>query len=471
MSEMSIGATVSGRSPLTVLVLSLLVIELLIIFLSVEFPVEVLLAIVGSYLLYVLARDIFAGLCALVVIHFFVIRGSEQISLPEIFFALCFCVVLGTWFFRKLFVERRPVLADSLDYALAGFLILCVLSFIPAFLFGSSIMKWLRELVPFLTLLLIFPIREQADSPKRIRILIACFLLLSLGVAVDNLFSYKEAVSRVIYAWELLSSRRHFNESLLMAVVIAAGGFLVMAKSAAARWSALLLLTLFAIALTLTFSRGYWVATLAGVFALVVFVPAKLKWRMLTSFGVYVLISVVIFFAAFGDLATFVLDTIGRRFHTVGQAVQDPSFANRLVEAQAVLAQIKENPIVGYGLGKTYFYDAIIPMEMPTWYVHNTMLFVWYKVGILGLICLLFYFGGIFIRGLQAYRMEKDDFLKPLLLILLACLVGMALVSFSSPQLLEKDSTLLAAMVCGLVQSVWRQQRRRETAGFTQIAT
>jgi len=462
MHEIVSRATRPEKNILAMLILGLVAAELLVVLASLAFPFEVLTAIIGMGVLYFILKDTFRGLCALILLHYFVLRGTEQITLPEIFFGLYFCAFLGAWFFRKFFLERQEILVDRLDYALAGFIGFCVLSIIPAVLVGSSSLKWLRELIPYLSLLLVFPIREQAHNSRRIKILLACFLLLSLVIAIDNLFSYQQAVARALQFWELMGSRKTVNTVFFMAIVIVASGFFVTAKSTFARWALLVVITVFGGALVITFSRGFWVATLIGVIILFWFLPGDTKRRMVVYFSLAFAVFAGIAFLLLGDVATFVLDAVGKRFQTVGQAAQDLSFANRLVEAQAVMAQITVNPIVGYGLGKAYSYDPLFPAEMPTTYVHNTVLFLWYKVGIFGVICLIVFIGEIFLRCWRALKTETDAFLKTLLIGLIACLASMIVISPSSPQFIDKDSMLVGALIGGLAQSIWKRQITHE---------
>ncbi len=432
-------------------------VELLAILISLRFPLQVLLAIAAIPVIYIAVRNTFAGICLIVLLHFFVIRSTEGVNLFEILFALCFFAVLGAWFFRKVFLERRKILLEGLDYALLGFLGFCVLSIIPAILLGSGLFKWLRELVPFLSLLLIFPLREELNNSKRAKILLACFLLLAFATAINNVFSYKQAVARALYSWEMTSARQHANEPLFMAIVIVSSSFFIMARSKWARFLALLLTTFFGIALIITFSRGYWVAALAGLMVIFWLLPGRYKLRMVTYYGVLASVAIAVLFLFFGELTGFFIDAVSARFQSVGEGARDLSFANRLAEWQAVWEQIKVNPVAGYGLGKMYSYDSLINVQMPNWYVHNTFLFVWYKIGLFALLCLCIWGGGILHRGLVAYKAAQSLFTKALLAGLTACLIAMLVVSFSSPQLVEKDSAMLAALVCSLVQALGRR--------------
>jgi hypothetical protein len=313
MKAISASVPLPDKNIFVVLLLGLLGAELLIILASLSFPLEVLVVIAGAWVLYFNFKNTFVSLCTLILLHFFVLRGTAQITLPEIFFGLYFCAFLGIWFFRKIFLERQAILVDGLDYALVGFFGFCMFSIIPALLFGSSLFKWLRELIPYLTLLLVFPIREQADTPKRIKIILACFLLLCLMIAVDNLFSYKQAIARALQFWEIMASRQTSNAVLFMSIVIMAGVFFVMTPSRSARWASLFIMTVFMIALAVTFSRGFWLATMIGLAVAFCCFPGKSRWRMITYFGVSTLILTGLAFLFFGDLATFIINSLGQR--------------------------------------------------------------------------------------------------------------------------------------------------------------
>ncbi|MEK7728301.1 MAG: O-antigen ligase family protein [candidate division KSB1 bacterium] len=248
--------------------------------------------------------------------------------------------------------------------------------------------------------------------------------------------------------------RQYTNAPLFLAILIFGSAFFILGRTKMESGTALLITMFFALALIITFARGYWIAAALGVLAIFWLLPARDKTRMTIYFGILTLITIGVVFIFFGDLAEFFLKTISSRFHTVGGAVQDKSFANRLAEWQAVFAQIKANPVLGYGLGKTYSYNALIPIEMPTWYVHNTFLFVWYKIGLFGLIALVLFLAGMLARGLHIYRTNNDKFLKAFSLGLVGCIIALVVVSFSSPQFIEKDSSLLGALIGGIIQAV-----------------
>ena len=271
-----------------ILIFGLIATQLLILLASIEFPMEVFIVLIGLVGFYYLLKNTFAGLCAFILLHFLVIRSTEGINPGEILFGVYFFAFLAVWFFRKIFIARERILLDAIDYALAGFLLMCVFSIVPALAMRSDPFKWLRELLPFLSLLFIFPMREQFNTQKRVKIVMLCFLLLGAIVAINNLLLYREALSAITYFWEVASSRKHANEPLLMAIVIIAASFLISGRSFRGRIIALSLLLIFTGALAVTFSRGYWAAAFLGLVFLLFRSPAKTKLRLFAYFSIFI---------------------------------------------------------------------------------------------------------------------------------------------------------------------------------------
>lgn len=442
----------------TIFIGGLLLVQVIILLVSLEFPLEVFIALLGLIGFFYLLKNTFAGLCVFILLHFLVLRSTEGINIGEIFFALYFFVFLGIWFFRKIFLKRERILLNYIDYALAGFLLMCVFSIIPALLVGSELLTWFRELVPVLTLLFIFPVRDEVYNTRRAKILMACFLLLCLGIAVSNILNYKELVLQATQSWQLASSRQHFIEPQLMAIVIISGCFFVLAEKARQRWFAFLIMMTFSLTMVVTFTRSIWIGAIIGFAILFLLIPVKFKFRMITYFAFFGFISIAIMVLFFGDLATFIFDQLTRRFLTIGEAGKDLSFLNRVVEAKALIANIEMNPIVGYGLGKSYSFDPIIPGLKTTWYSHNTVLFVWFKVGLVGLISLLIFAGGSLFQAIRLYKTLTDTFSKTLLIGLAACLCALYVVSFTALQFFSKDSSLLGMLIFGMIQAYWQRR-------------
>lgn len=453
------GPPIFKRNETATFLIAIILCDLLVILISLDHSIEFLAGIVGLSILLIISRNLFIGICSLILLNFFIIRGSEEITTMEIIYGLCFFAVLGSWLFRRIFLSRERILLDWLDYSVAAFLILATLSIVPALLFGSSISKWARELIPILTLILLFVFVEYVNSSRRIRIVAGCFFLLSLCIAFENLFLYKMALSNVVQLWEIAASRQSVNAPLLMAAIATSIPFIVQSRSRFGRAIAIISASILGIALILTFSRGYWMATGLSVFVIFLVLPWAYKRRFMTYVFTGGVVSLLVSLFLFGDLARFVFSSLGSRFLTIGDTVRDLSLANRIVESEAVLDLILHNPIIGYGLGMFYSYKALIPADMPTSYVHNTLLFFWFKLGLFAVALIIIIIAGLIWRSYLCYRNETDSFIKMLYIGIMAYLMGTLLVSFTSLQLMDKDSALVIALMGGVVQSGWHRLR------------
>ena len=436
--------------------------ELFSIILAAKFSLVVLGSIIAILYLYYSFKNSFFGLCNIILLHIFILKQSEAITFVEVFFGLYFLVVISGWFFKKIFLKGERILVDNIDYYLFIFLLICVSSIIPAILFNVSLLKWFRELIPLLTYVLFFLVVDLVKEKKQFKIIALCFLLLSLYVAVHNLILYKKSVSSAIQFWQVVASRVTYNEPLFFTIITVAVCILIFSKSLRTKLLMGGIISFFSIALIVTFSRGYWIATLLSVLVVFFIISIRMKLKIIGYSAALVLIGLLIIIFFFGNLGTFIINAIEERFETLGEIRTDISFLNRLVESKAVLSFIKLNPIIGYGLGKTYIFRPLIPREMPTWYVHNGYLYLVFKVGMIGLFFIMAFFLRVIYNGYLVYRGEKDSFYKALTLGIISLFIAMIPLSVSSPQFHAKDSALIIAFGAGIIEAI---KRRKEQIG------
>ena len=102
------------------------------------------------FFLYLLSQNTELGLYVIILLHVFVIKSTEQLNIFEVFFGIVLITVLVGWFVRKSYSKREDIIISRVDYWLSLFLLTCLASIIPAILYQFSILKWFRELVPFL---------------------------------------------------------------------------------------------------------------------------------------------------------------------------------------------------------------------------------------------------------------------------------------------------------------------------------
>jgi O-antigen ligase len=408
-------------------------------------------AIVGCLCVWRTLKRPFLGVLLIVLLQVFVVKGNKGMSIAEVGVGLYLFLFLLVWFFNAHFIRFQPILEHRMDAALFLFFGFCVFSLVPGLLEGVSLMKWARELIPFIPLLLLFPLRRLLTTKKRIYWLMAAVLALCLFSAGRNLFRYRSAVAIAEVYWQLAASRQTSNEPLFFVPIVVSMGVFLFSSSRRTKIAMAVLVSLFSVALIVTFSRGYWVATVLAMVLFYVFSPHEVKRRALVYLGLLLGASSLIAVVFFGGLAKLIFDSVFGRMATIGSVLVDPSIKGRIREAEALVGYIRENPVLGYGLGKYYSFISLFPREMPTDYVHNAFLFLLFKVGIAGFVSyLLFFLAGI-AEGFRAYRMQTDETLKAVVLGITCFLIAMLPLSLSSPQFYQKDSVLLIVIGIAIV--------------------
>lgn len=396
------------------------------------------------------------GLCVVLMLSSLIIRGTEGITIQEAVYASLFVTVILGWGARRL-VIGLPLTITWTDRMFVWFLMICLASVVPAVLYGNALLRWFRELIPFLMFAPYLIIITTVRRTREIRWFCLAFIFVSLMIGINNLIEYRNSAVKAEYLWELMAGRRALNESLffvsltILLILVAFEGF--------RGWRTvgyLSLIVFFLVALAVTFTRGYWVATLIALMVAIVQMPSGRRRTAIRYLAGLALAGTVLVTLLVGPLVVEVASAVAERFGSISSAMLDLSIKHRLAESMAAFHLIMRNPIVGYGLGFLYSFYPLIPADLPTWYVHNVYLFLWLKLGIFGLTTFLVFYLSVVIHGYRAYRRTEDPFLKPLTLGITSVMVAMIPLSITSPQFIQKDSILFLSIGMGIVEFVYR---------------
>ena len=407
------------------------------------------IAIIAALTLYWSVRSARIWL-TLVILGHAVLFGqkTEGVSIFEAAFALFLFGILSLWFLDRLVIKRGSLITASGDFAFLLFVLLASLSVVFALASESKMFLWLREYLVFLGFLLYFPLRDALrDSTGRWWIY-GAFFLLALGIAIKNFLQYRTGALVASYLWELVGARQTANEPLFMA----GAAIWMVSDRRAIRLLCFVLVSMFSLALVLTFSRGYWVGAFVGGIVLFSF-GEKRERRKLAGLVLVVGVSAIgIMLVFFHEIFSALISTVFLRLFSTAGAAQDISLANRLVESAAVWSAIWTSPIMGSGLGAEYtFYSLLRKTTLHTIYVHNAYLYLWFKLGILGLVAFLASYGGKILAGVRLALGHRDHPRRPLLLSAVAILIAMLLISITSPQFYARDSVLIITLCWGTI--------------------
>lgn len=263
-----------------------------------------------------------------------------------------------------------------------------------AALFG----KWFMRIIIFVI------IEDTLNTPKRLKRAVLVLILISSLVSIDAIFQYfmgKDFLRARLPVGGSPTAAFENQNSLgaYLAPILILIGVLSFSKNIISKHKTLLVVlsSLICMVLFLTFSRSAWLTVLFGV-SLFLLLSLGLKKALLAF-----LISVVIFISVPQISNRFVRGNYKDRF-----ALMETSFA-----------MIKDKPFLGLGLGTYMDHFEDYATIKGVYYAHNSYLQVWAESGIISLLSILMFMGGLICNSLLILRKNRDY-----LLLGLVCLIG-----------------------------------------------
>jgi O-antigen ligase len=149
-------------------------------------------------------------------------------------------------------------------------------------------------------------------------------------------------------------------------------------------------------------------------------------------------------------------DSVVTRAAAVSAYSTDPSVQYRFIENRAVLAQWREHPLQGKGLGTQYLFDFSRFNVKPVYkvYVHNNYYWFLQRMGLIGIglfawMMIAFLYSGYRAR---AFISGDDPWLSGLVVGSRVMIVALLVVSISSPQFNTKGGVAIAALVMAMAE-------------------
>lgn len=203
----------------------------------------------------------------------------------------------------------------------------------------------------------------------------------------------------------------------------------------------LLYFMLFVFALILTFSRNLWVGFVIGVL-IISWSEKHTLFRKLPIIipggGLFLLVLFLIITNT--GLGQNILLRIGMISYSAVNS--DNSLKWRVYETEMAIQAIKKSPLIGHGLG--YKYHNKEYFESAPYYLHNNYLFIWMKMGIIGLIALGVFLLGLIKEALNVYKEHnRNDIFRGIAISTVAFMAAMIPASIVKPIFAESPSTII----------------------------
>jgi len=367
-------------------------------------------------------------------------------AIPEVFFT--FAII--SFFGKKIIKPEFKVFRSNYNFFLAIFILFSALSLFnsPPFLAKSLIaliFKWCK----FIWLFLFFQdaVTDRRKANKAVVIFVISAALVSIDCIFQKFtgFDFFRHYDLAFMGNGIYAVRAAFNNYNDLAAYLVVSISLIFTLAEYMRGKLKFVLSIFlvtsTIAFLLTFSRGGWIGLLSSlVFILVI----SKKYRIFAAFFISFLLVVLL------------TPETRERFMFIFQQGGD---ANRFINWGIALDMVKQNPLLGTGVGT--FIDHF-PRDK-TWviigYAHNCFLQIWAETGIFSLLSFLLFLGTFLYKAIQLFRSTKDY----LALGLAAGLFGYIVHSVFDTHFYSLQLSFLFWSVSGLLASLICINRAQES--------
>ena len=408
-----------------------------------------LLVIGGLIFCYAIINEEFWLLSAILANFPLMVIKTEGLSFLEIAGATYIYLPLIIWFFKKIFIEKKTLFEDLADILFLVFYLTCIFSIVFTKIYDFNILLWFKELAVFSGYLMFFPLRDYyRKNSSGLRNILIMFGILSLMVGGYNLNLYRNKVILATQFFQVWGSRVASTEQVFMFSVLVIISIIFLIKSKKIQFVLLCCLAIYFTALVLSFTRSYFAFTLLGMFVIWLLFNKSDKMKMLFWIFGLTVIGLVAMYLLFGNLVKTIFEAFLNRFTVI--KTRDISIIQRAIETKAILKQIAENPILGWGLGAKFRrYDLFYETHILNYYAHNGYLYLWYKLGILGIVSYMIFYISQFYTTVKNAIYEKNIIKKNIFFVFSFILFSFTFISITSPQFYHKPSILILSIIWG----------------------
>jgi putative inorganic carbon (HCO3(-)) transporter len=297
--------------------------------------------------------------------------------------------------------------------------------------------KWLKNIMIFIMA------QDVLTTKKRIHYAFFIFLVTSIFVGLDGIIqrglgydllwrhSLMRLNSGVLAITATLTHYNSLGAYLLFPIALVLAFLIQKETKISSRVGFYLLAILLAICLLLTFSRGAWL----GFFGLLFFMLLVTKQVRTAAISLFFFLGIML-------LMPFARDRFLAIFLSHGDS-------NRFIFWKSCWMMIKENPLLGKGVGTFMQRFSHYAPGIYVSYAHNSFLQIWAETGLFSLLSFLSFLWILFSRGVKAFRANNDIYL----LGVLCGLFGFLVHTFFDNQLYTLHLSALFWSMAGILSA------------------
>lgn len=375
----------------------------------------------------------------------------------------------------KNLVNRQRALQGGQLFGLYFFFMLCVVGGVAHGLASGGNLKIIVvEFRPFWYMFVSYLLAYNLVTHKRH--LYALLWIIIIGATIkglQGLYIYLSVLKGILGDHREIMA--HEESFFFIAIILLLVLFWLHYRYRPQWYMALLGLPAVIVALVANQRRADYVALLVGLFVawLLIFIikPQKRKQLIIGMLICFVLgASYVALFAqssgAIGAPARALVSVVFPNSNNVS-ASDANSNMYRVIEDYDLKYTERQNPLFGMGFGKPFLQPYALPdiLALDPYYLyvpHNTIYWVWMRLGPIGYFALWFLFGTIIVRGSMIARRLKDPYLQLVAIFVVAITIMEIIVAVADYQLFFYRNVIYLGLLIGVLMKLSTLEEEKE---------
>lgn len=428
-------------------------------------PAVIGVAVLSGLYLYILPILIITPLIFLVIIRpkiwLFVVAastvaffhgGDKGVGVLDVVLGAFYVGSIALYFIWRGLIHRQKIIYNWGDWAILAFFFLLLFNVFIAYFNEVDPANWVREYLLISVLLIYFPIRDTLKTEKDINAFLIFFgIIIIITGSYQVLEYYRKVNTNLVYAYEIKSSIT-INQTLYTAAAIFGFILAFSQKNKLMEIAIIAMTSLFVVFLVSTFSRTFWMVLAAAIVLMFFLLPTNKKALFLTYLGVITTVLLIATFLFMRDQADIALAVAFNRFESTSEGRKDPSLIARFKEWEKVEYYIKQNPLGGNGLAKTFtFHFPINSRARHTNIIHNGYFWLTYRVGIPMALLFLFFLVFYTLKSVSLIKLSQTNTQRALLIASLSILLSLYVINLTSSQYFYRDGLFVTALSIAFV--------------------
>ncbi len=371
---------------------------------------------------------------------------------------------------RRTISRQKPLQGGSLFLPFLCFLLCVIGGVLHGLLTGGNLKIIVLEVRPFWYLFVAYLLAYNLVRHKNtIR---AFFWIVIVGAGVKGLQGVY--IYYIVLHGDLANHHEimaHEESFFFVALILLLVLFCMHYRYRPQFYSALLVLPWVFIALIANQRRADFVALILGIVAawILTFIIKRHSRKVLITVGLICIVLGAAYVAAFanssggfGEPARAVVTV----FHPDPQEAASNLY--RDIENYDLTYTVKQNPL-GLGFGKPFLQPVLLPniITLDPYYLyipHNTVYWVWMRLGPIGYFALWYLFGAIIIRGGIIARSLRDPYLQLVAIYIVAVILMEVTLAFADYQLYFFRNVLYVGLLAGILVKLPALDEKKEVS-------